>query len=117
MPPEFVNYGKSWVLLHPGWEFRLWTDKNLFVLENQQFFERATTYSEKSDFVRHELLRNYGGVYIDTDFEALKCIKPLIDRVEAFAGSEDGSVFSMGILGAVPNHPAFQLFQSACPTC
>lgn len=108
MPREFVKYGRSWAELHPGWEHVLWTDQNLFSLKNQEYFMRAKSYSEKSDFLRHEILLRYGGVYIDTDFEALRCIEPLIDNADAFAASEREGIISMGILGCVPNHSAFR---------
>jgi mannosyltransferase OCH1-like enzyme len=60
----------------------------------------------KSDILRMEVLRQYGGIYVDTDFE---CLKPFNDLMylKFFTGIAYGDVFVLyvGLIASVPNHP------------
>lgn len=107
MPEVFVRYGETWLEHHPGWDMMTWGNNDLPRLDNQAFFEAAATWSEKSDFLRHEILYRWGGVYVDTDFECLANIEHLIEGIDAFAATENGRVVSMGILGAKSCHALF----------
>ena len=110
LPDQFAEYRESWRHLHTGWEFILWNESNLPPLINWACFEDAATFAQKADIARYEILYRYGGVYVDTDFECLKNIAPLVSGLRAFSASENPSdmgTVSIGILGAVPNHPLF----------
>jgi len=100
MPPKFLYH-------HPTWHLRLWTDNNMLPLINQQLYERMSVPSQKADIASYEILYRFGGVYIDTDFECQKNIEPLLAGVKAFAASEKKRFISHGIMGGVPNHPAY----------
>jgi inositol phosphorylceramide mannosyltransferase catalytic subunit len=115
MPAEFVRYGESFARLHPGWEMRLWTEQNLPKLRNQAAFDAASHPAQKADILRYELLLEYGGVYLDTDFECLKPLDELLKGVRIFSASEDTQWVSIGIMGAVPNHPLFQAVVAELP--
>ncbi len=115
MPDEFRRFGEGWLDRHPGWRLQLWDEGNLPPLRNQAAFDAAPTYAQRADIARYELLHAFGGVYLDCDFEALRCIEPLLDGVEAFAASEDGRHVSIGILGARPGHPFFAALVEAIP--
>jgi inositol phosphorylceramide mannosyltransferase catalytic subunit len=51
----------------------------------------------QSDIARYEILLQVGGVYIDTDFECLRNVEPLIDGIECFAAQERDAVFENGL--------------------
>jgi ubiquinone/menaquinone biosynthesis C-methylase UbiE len=108
MPDEFVEYGKTWESLHPDWEIKTWNEENIFPLKNQKLFDNALCPAQKADIARFEILYNYGGVYLDCDFECLRNIEDLISGLEGFTASEDPGIFSMGIMGAVPEHEVFK---------
>ena len=110
MPEEYRRYGESWALHHPEWEMRLWTDADAPELECVDAMSRARTYVERSDLIRYEVLRRHGGVYVDTDFECLKPIDPLLEGVTAFAAYPHAgtSKIATGIMGCAPGHPAFE---------
>jgi inositol phosphorylceramide mannosyltransferase catalytic subunit len=81
MPADLARLGDSWLKHNPGWEMRLWTDDNLPVMRNQEIYDRASELVEsrllgrfKSNLIRLEVLEQFGGVYVDCDFEALKPI-------------------------------------------
>ncbi len=115
MPDEFVRFGQTWLDHHPGWTMREWGDDNLPPLRNQALFDEADTFSGKSDVLRFELLWLYGGVYIDTDFECLRSIEPLLGNVQVFAGFELEWSVATGLMGAVPEHPFIETLIISLP--
>ncbi|MFI7449633.1 glycosyltransferase family 32 protein [Nonomuraea sp. NPDC049714] len=115
MPDQFSEYTRTWVSHHPRWRYKLWEEKDLYFLTNHSCMMSAETYSEKSDVARYEILMRYGGVYADTDFECLRPIDELINELDAFAGSENGTHVSTGLMGAVPHHPYFSALANGIP--
>jgi FkbM family methyltransferase len=107
MPPELEAYGETFRRHHPEWKFVLWNESNLPKLRNQALFDRASSYAQKSDIARYEILYEHGGVYIDTDFECLKPLDSLLEGVTCFTATEDNTWFNIAILGAIPKHPFF----------
>ncbi len=72
----------------PTWDYKLWTDDDIpgLNLKNQRYYDQATTYAEKADILRYELLYRYGGVYLDSDIELLKPLDVLHHTYEFYAG-------------------------------
>jgi mannosyltransferase OCH1-like enzyme len=58
---------------HEGWEYKLWTDEEIAKLDmrNRALYDQSENFGEKSDIVRLEILYQYGGLYVDTDFECI----------------------------------------------
>ena len=100
MPDEFARFGQTWLEQHPGWTMRQWGDDNLPPLRNQVLFDEVESFSAKSDVLRYELLWLYGGVYIDTDFECLRSIEPLLEKVQVFASFETDWSVNGALMGA-----------------
>lgn len=109
MPEEFQRYGETWREHHPGWEVRLWTDDNLPAFEDPGAPRRARSLTERSDVVRYEVLRRFGGVYVDADFECVRALDPLLAGVEVFAAATRKGVVKSGIVGGPAHHPLFEL--------
>jgi mannosyltransferase OCH1-like enzyme len=110
MPAEFSEFAAGWRLLHPGWEYHLWTDADLPELRNAELFDRAAELCPgfeaqlRSDVLRYELLLEYGGVWVDVDFQPLKPIDGLCD-VPCFAAWEiQDRVVNNAILGCEPGN-------------
>ena len=116
MPEEFERFGRTWEQLHPGWEMRFWTDANLPALTNQAAFDSAPSFAAKADILRYEILLQHGGVYVDTDFECLRNIEPLLDGVGCFVAQQRDLDADFGkfcyvnnaLMGAIPGHPLFK---------
>jgi mannosyltransferase OCH1-like enzyme len=104
MPSQLEKWGRSWLIHHPGWEMKTWTEDDLPELINQSCLSLCNTYSEMSDLIRYELLYKYGGIYIDTDFECFKNLEALIEDVPLFASSENHKVICGGFIGAEPEN-------------
>jgi mannosyltransferase OCH1-like enzyme len=106
LPERFAQYRDGWLRLHPGWEYRLWNLKNIdFPLRRPELLKQAGSYAQLADILRLEIVYQYGGIYLDTDFECLRSIEPLLDDVALFFCSEDGETFTQSIFGARQQHP------------
>lgn len=125
LPSEHAAYAETWRRFHPDWEYRLWTEKTIPDGVRPEVSERLRVPAERSDLLRLELVVRYGGVYVDTDFECLGPLDPLLEGVDLFAAYiredfEDGSDLpariNNAIFGAVPQHPALvQALAEAAP--
>lgn len=111
MPEVLQEFGETWRLQHPGWRHYLWTERNMPTLKNQTLYDHAEDIAPKfvgqlrSDIARYEILHQYGGVYVDADFEALKPLDTLIEGVEAFAAWEVSNKWvNNAILGCEPGN-------------
>ena len=64
LPERFRRFRERWIELHPEWEHRLWTDREVaaFDFETRDLFEEAEDFGMKSDILRAEVLRRYGGL-------------------------------------------------------
>jgi mannosyltransferase OCH1-like enzyme len=57
-----------------NWKYILWRDKDIkkLNLRNIVVFNNATSWQQKSDIARYEVLYKYGGIYLDVDMIWLK---------------------------------------------
>lgn len=115
IPAEAETYWGAFAALHPGWEFRTWTDADDYTwLRNWDLFESADTWTSRSDVLRFEILARFGGIYVDTDVRPLKSFAPLMDA-GAFAGWEDARNICGAVMGAEAGHPAIEALIAALP--
>jgi mannosyltransferase OCH1-like enzyme len=105
MPECFARWGDSWLVHHPDWEMRTWTEKNLPWLYNGDLLPKCNCLAMQSDLIRYEILREQGGVYVDTDLECVEEISDLIEDLSFFAGVKSPGRISNALLGATPKHP------------
>lgn len=110
LPNKYKILQDSWKRLNPGWEFKLWTDKDVanFGMKNKMLFDKSKNWGQKSDIWRYEILDRYGGIYIDTDFECLKCFDELHHICDFYTGIGydliDPYLYN-GLIASVPGHP------------
>ncbi|CAF1100679.1 unnamed protein product [Didymodactylos carnosus] len=90
--------------MHPSWEIKMWNYSNLFPLYNQKRFDQTNLLKQKSDIARYEIIFQYGGVYLDVDFEPLKTIEPLLHGIKAFVAWESKEFVCNGVFGGIPGH-------------
>lgn len=111
VPKEFESYQQSIRTLHPGWEYKLWTQNDIpsLHLQNEEFVQLSRNPGEISDLMRYEILYRYGGVYMDFDCECLKSLEQLHYMYDFYIGIQplDSELVQLGIgiIGSVPNHP------------
>ena len=108
LPAEYDLWTRSWREHNPGWEYKLWTERDIlsFGLRNEKAFCASPSYGVKSDIARYEILERLGGVYVDTDLECLRPINYIVDRCSFFAGTVFGGApqITNSIIGSTPNH-------------
>ncbi len=93
----------SWKKYHPGWEIKIWTDKDVknfpwSCKRSKQIFENAETLAEKADILRYEILLE-GGIYTDTDVVCTGAFHQLVSNGLSFFGG-----FEMNY--TTDNHPS-----------
>ena len=109
LPDVYRRYGQTWLQHNPGWVLELWTDDNLPPdLVRREVYDQLRQPAERSDMLIFEFLYRYGGVYIDTDFECLRPIGPLLDGVDIFCSYSHPDRLNNAIMRAVPNHPLIE---------
>lgn len=105
VPVEISQWMESWKKLHAGWEYRLWTEANMPPLENQAQFDSARAWAVKADLARVEILQQYGGVYVDADYECFRPIDRLIENATALVLSEGDGSITNSLVGSTVAHP------------
>lgn len=109
MPKEDIE---TWKKMNPSFEHKLWTEKEIdkLGLENRKQYEeyyRKKEFSGCSNIVRAQLLRDFGGIYIDADMKCTNTIEnaPFMawDFVTIFAVDTDTRL-NNAPLGCVPGH-------------
>ncbi len=123
--PQYAQYCiQSFITHHPDWTYKVWRDEDTINLKREADFPSFSflssphfNYGIKSDLLRYELLRRYGGVYIDMDYEFLQSLDHVALSSHFFCGlsNTDTVEVNNGIIGAVPHHPLIeQVNQVAC---
>lgn len=68
---------ESWKKYLPDYEFKLWNEDTFNINEATSFVREAYEakyYAFVSDYVRFYVLKEFGGIYLDTDVEVLRPI-------------------------------------------
>lgn len=89
------------------WQHLLWTDGLMAGLgvSVDRLRGEFGTWASASNFVRLLILQRHGGIYLDTDFECLKPIDPLLGLGDCIAAEQDGGRICNAFMGCTPNHP------------
>lgn len=113
LPVKYERVIDSWRVRHPGWDIILWDDDKAtsFELKNATHFEQASNFGMKSDILRYEVLNDYGGVYVDIDYECVRNIDDVVQQCSFFAGFSHTEVLEVnnGLIGCAPHHPVAHL--------
>lgn len=130
LPPRLEVYHNSWKHYLPDWEHRMWLDednRNLVKEHYPWFLETYDSYDQnikRVDAARLFMLHRFGGVYADTDIEAVQDPLPLFQgksELMFFAQStitcghtakvimpqnkETVGVIPNALMASVPGHP------------
>lgn len=77
---------QSWKDKNPSLEYKLWTNDDLTPEHflTYDLIQKARSYAQASDMMRYEILNRFGGIYVDTDFECLQSVEPLLELADAW---------------------------------
>ena len=98
----------SWKKHMPSWQFIRWDESNFDIaaapLYVRQAYE-ARKFAFVSDYARLWALEQYGGLYMDVDFEVYRPFDELMDKYPAFAGYEGSKrqPVMQGVLASEPH--------------
>ncbi|MDR1647701.1 MAG: hypothetical protein LBR88_06685 [Zoogloeaceae bacterium] len=95
----------SWTYWLPDYDIVRW-DEKLFDPQSHPFTHaayQAGTFAFVSDYVRMIALYRDGGIYLDTDVEALASLDTLLEH-DFFIGLEAPQRFATSVIGAKPGH-------------
>ncbi len=105
-PKKIQKCMKSWEKHLRDYEWVEWNEDN-FDIGSHEFVRQAyeaRKYAFVSDYVRLYALYNHGGIYLDTDVEAVRPLDRFLTH-SAFSGFEDETNLQSGTMGAVKGHP------------
>lgn len=108
MPKLTIKCIDSWKKYCPDYEIICWNEENYDLNKNDYVREtyRLKKYAFLSDYVRLDVVAEYGGIYLDTDVELIKPLYPLL-KYDGFLGTEEIGRINTGLgFGAKKGHPA-----------
>src|SRR5690625_1576070 len=114
IPPGLGRCVQSWRDMHPDWEHRLWTEKDLARLRTpyDDLIARAADYVPgdaiyqfKSDLYRWVILREHGGLWADKDTWPLKPGDELITSDAVFGWEIQGKWLGTSTFYIAQGHP------------
>ena len=107
LPPLVAQCLASWHKHMPDWQYMRWDESNYDIATAPLYVRqayKARKFAFVSDYVRLWALEQYGGLYIDVDFEVFRPFDNLMDRGPAFAGYE-GSKRQPVMMGVIASEP------------
>lgn len=108
----------TWHKYMPDWEYMRWDESNFDIasapLYVRQAYE-ARKFAFVSDYVRLWALEQYGGLYMDVDFEVYRPFDDLMEKYPAFAGFE-GSKHQPVMMGVIASEPHSEWVRDMLPT-
>ena len=97
-PESVLRCIASWKKYCPDYQIKEWNESNLDINSNrytQQAYE-AKAWGFVPDYLRLWIVYNYGGIYLDTDVQVLRCFDSLLNN-KAFIGFERDTGDSNGM--------------------
>lgn len=118
IPARLAAYTETVRAAFPAHEYKLWTEEDMPALARNAVFpgivvDRDFPVGMRSDIVRLEILRQFGGIYFDTDFEMLQPdLGALFARPNCFYyGDEKSGRPSNAMMAATaPHHPVVEFY-------
>jgi mannosyltransferase OCH1-like enzyme len=104
LPSAYAAWRDGLLRLHPGWEYRLWTDETVGDLPGADLLPLCRSLSSRANVVRLAAVAVHGGIYLDCDCEVLRPLDCLL-VYDAFAAEESKGVLCNAVFGAVSDHP------------
>lgn len=100
----------SWRTYMPDYEIIEWNEDNFDVNYNAytKMCYEEKKYAFLTDYLRLVIIEEQGGIYFDTDVEAVRSFDDLLEN-SAFAGFENDTHIATGLgFGAEPHNPVIQ---------
>ncbi|KRN33104.1 glycosyltransferase family 32 protein [Liquorilactobacillus mali] len=106
LPLEVRNNIDNWKKICPSFQIKRWDESNYNVKKNsyiEKMYEDGN-YAFLTDYVRLDIIYNYGGVYLDTDVKLIKSLDEIVSKGDFMAFEETGRVNTGIGFGAEPGN-------------
>jgi hypothetical protein len=116
LPKAFIAFRSELIALHPEWEIRIWTAKEVASLDLEKP-NKASSLEERTNSAKAAILDTFGGVIVDPDLELFSSLEELHKKYDFYGGflppEEHTSILqvSSSLLAARPGHPIIQAWR------
>lgn len=88
-----------------GYELRLWNEATYDLRKSERVYDayQARQWALVSDYVRLDVLGQFGGIYLDTDVEVIRPFDELL-HYDFFAGFMWDCALGTAVIGSAPGH-------------
>ncbi len=106
LPEEMRALIAEWSERMPDFTVKEWNESNIDIAAHpwMERMYREGKYAFASDYARLLVLRDEGGIYLDTDVRINKSLEPFLDQ-RCFWSFEFDHFISTCIIGCAPGHP------------
>jgi len=113
IPKKIQIFQETWKKQHPNWEYHLWTKDEIvfFYLQNRPLYDALPNAKAKTEILRYEILYQFGGLFVDSNFECLKPCDILNENCDFYASLTDqirAPELSSSLIAATPRHAIIQ---------
>lgn len=112
MPASCEKMIATWRKQLPEYEIMRW-DERSFDIGSSMYVQaayQAGKYAFVSDYARLYALKQYGGIYLDTDIEVIRSFDDLLEGREAVFGFESDEKVMTAFIAVRPGHPIISEF-------
>ena len=114
LPKDSKQYIQTWRRMLKGFEIHEWNEKNFDLSAAPEYVKEAyklKKYAFVSDYVRIFALKEYGGIYLDTDVEIIRDISEYLEDTSLVLGFESNRLLTTAFIASVPNHPLIEAYE------
>lgn len=97
IPEKYRCWMSSWRKYCPDYEIIEWNEKNYDISKNKymkQAYDNGK-WGFVPDYARLDIINEYGGIYLDTDVELVKCLDDLLYD-KAYMGFQEDDLVNLG---------------------
>jgi len=106
MPANYRRCFDSWIPMHPEWDIKIWDLESLRELDlRNRWILNHDNPTVQSEVLRFEVVRLYGGIYLDADMECLRPLDGLVHSRDAFVSRRNSRSLENNGFGASVDNP------------
>ena len=99
IPTNVLHRVRTWKMNHPDWNVTFWDDKLVHQIYPHLIpvLSQLTQEAWSSDVLRYYILRDYGGIYLDSDIRPLHKLDPLLSLTDGTSTTTSGGGGAFGL--------------------
>ena len=130
IPISLAKYVRTWVdvggvsnAMQAEWKYFFWTDKmnrHFVATRYPQYLDVYDRFPQgimRADMIRYLILYEFGGTYVDLDFEALRSLNEILNDLDMLPSSSKGQERPSCVLGQEPPEHAHVLYKVSHLVC